>query len=47
MLNMGYGEFMAYLAVIQAQEKENLKRLAIAVRMAHTDSSAFTEWLEK
>lgn len=46
-LNMEYGEFVAYLAVIQEQEKENLKRLAIAVRMANVDSSAFMEWLEK
>lgn len=47
MLNMEYGEFVAYLAVIQAQEKENLKRLAIAVRMANTDTTAFMDWLEK
>lgn len=44
---MAYGEFVAYLAVVDTIEKERIKQLAIAVRMANADSSAFTEWLEK
>lgn len=44
---MAYGEFVAYLAVVDTIEKERIKQLAIAVRMANVDSSAFMDWLEK
>lgn len=47
MLNMEYGEFVAYLSVIQQQEEGRLRQLAIAFRMASADTEAFMDWLKK
>lgn len=45
-LDMAYGEFVAYLSVIQDDEVQNLKQMAMAVRVANADSKAFEKWLK-
>lgn len=45
-MNMDFGDFLAFIKVIHRQKREHYKMLATCVRVAGADKKHWEKWLE-